>query len=215
MYVPAHFAETDPGRIAGLVDAHPLATLVAQVDGRIEAHHLPFVPLDGVAAGHRLVAHAARANPVVRLGDARAEVLLVFTGAEAYVSPSFYPGKAQHHRVVPTYNYAAVHLRGELTCARDATTRRGIVEFLTRRMERGRETPWSIDDAPPDFVARMLEGIVALSFEIRSVEAKFKASQNKSDADRHGVAAGLRAEAGLPGSVEAARLVDGRRDDAG
>jgi transcriptional regulator len=208
MYIPGHFAESDHDRIAGLVDAHPLATLVAQVDGRLEAHHLPFLRLDRLVVGQRLVAHAARGNAVWKLGDMRAEVLLVFAGAEAYVSPAFYPGKSEHHRVVPTYNYAAVHLRGELTCAHDKATKLRTVDLLTKHMEAGREAPWSVDDAPPAYIDRMLDGIVALAFEIRGIEAKFKASQNKSEADRRGVVAGLRAAGNLQAQHEAAELIE-------
>ncbi|HET7202930.1 MAG TPA: FMN-binding negative transcriptional regulator [Steroidobacteraceae bacterium] len=208
MYIPSHFAESDPGRISRLVDAHPLATLVTQVDGRLEAHHLPFLRLGQLLVGQRLVAHAARGNPVWRLGEARADVLLVFAGAEAYVSPAFYPGKAEHHRVVPTFNYAAVHLRGELSCSHDKATKLRTVEFLTKHMEAAREAPWSVSDAPPAYVDKMLDGIVALSFEIRAIEAKFKASQNKSEVDRRGVVAGLRPAANAPGPSEAAELIE-------
>ena len=208
MYVPGHFAESDPERISRLVDAHPLATLVAQVDGRIEAQHLPFLRLDRLAVGQRLIAHAARGNPVWRLGEPRAEVLLVFAGAEAYVSPAFYPSKDEHHRVVPTFNYAAVHLRGELSCAHDHATKLCAVGLLTKHMEAGREAPWSVSDAPPAYVDRMLDGIVALSFEIHSIEAKFKASQNKSEGDRRGVVAGLRATRAVPATEEAAEMIE-------
>ena len=208
MYVPSHFAESGLERISRLVDAHPLATLVARVDGRLEAHHLPFLRLDRLEVGRRLVAHAARGNPVWKLGESRAEVLLVFAGAEAYVSPSYYPGKSEHHRVVPTYNYAAVHVRGELSCSHDKATKLQTVELLTSRMEAGRAQPWAVTDAPPEYVDRMLDGFVALALEIRAIEAKFKASQNKSEADRRGVATGLRATGGRSASLEAAEMIE-------
>lgn len=208
MYIPSHFAESRHEQISRLVDAHPLATVVARVDGRLEAHHLPFLRIDRLEAGQRLVAHAARGNPVWRLGEARAEVLLVFAGADAYVSPSFYPGKADHHRVVPTYNYAAVHVRGELSCSHDKATKLRTVELLTERMEAGRAQAWAVTDAPASYIDKMLDGIVALALEIRAIEAKFKASQNRSEADQRGVAAGLRATGGTPAQLEAADMIE-------
>lgn len=208
MYVPGHFAETSLERITRFVDEHPLATLVVADAGRLEAHHLPFMRLDRLEIGGTLIAHAARGNPLWRLAEARAEALLVFSGADAYVSPVYYPGKEAHHKVVPTYNYAAVHVRGELACAHDKGTKLRFVELLTARMEAGRARPWSVADAPASYIDRMLDGIVALSLEVRAIEAKFKASQNKSEADRRGVVDGLRAEHRAAPAVEAAALIE-------
>lgn len=162
MYIPSAFAQTDTAQIAQFIDQHPLAALVGQVDGRIVAHHLPFMRTAGLAPGERIVAHAARGNPIWQLGESRAEVLLIFTGAAAYISPSYYPSKAEHHRVVPTYNYACVHVRGALSCSHDAEEKLQVVELLTNRMEARRATPWSVADAPRDYIAKMLQGIVAL-----------------------------------------------------
>lgn len=206
MYIPSAFAQTDTAQIAQLIDQHPLAALVGQVDGRIVAHHLPFMRTAGLAPGERIVAHAARGNPIWQLGESRAEVLLIFTGAAAYISPSYYPSKAEHHRVVPTYNYACVHVRGALSCSHDAEEKLQVVELLTNRMEARRATPWSVADAPRDYIAKMLQGIVALSLEIHSVEAKWKASQNRSPADRQGVVDGLRADADASAGFEAADI---------
>jgi transcriptional regulator len=208
MYVPAHFAEHDPERITRFVDDHPLATLVVTVAGRLEAHHLPVLRLDRLEAGGRLLAHVARGNPLWRQAEGRVDALLVLVGAGGYVSPSFYASKAEHHRVVPTYNYAAVHVHGELSFSHDESDKRRAVEMLTRRMEASRAQPWAVGDAPAGYVAKMLDGIVALSLEIRSIEAKFKASQNKSVADRQGVMLGLREAAGAVPESEAADLIE-------
>lgn len=208
MYVPGHFAAPSLERITRFVDEHPLATLVVADSGRLEAHHLPFMRLDRFEVGRTLVAHAARGNPLWRLAEARAEVLLVFSGADAYVSPSYYPGKDEHHKVVPTYNYVAVHVRGELSCAHDKETKLRAVELLTGRMEAGRARPWAVADAPASYVDRMLDGIVALSLEVRAIEAKFKASQNRPEADRRGVIAGLRGEHRATPGQEAAALIE-------
>ena len=210
MYVPPHFVEADGDRIAGFVDAHPLATLAVVCDGRIEAHHLPFLRQGPLTAGARLIGHVARGNPLWRLAERRVDALLVFSGAAAYVSPSYYDGKAEHHRVVPTYNYAAVHVHGELTCSHDADVKRHVVDRLTAHMEAGRADPWSLADAPAEYLAAMLRGIVALSFEVRAVEAKFKASQNKSVIDQRGVMRGLRQDAAMSEPAKAAALIEER-----
>ena len=208
MYVPPHFVEADGDRLAGFVDAHPLATLAVVCDGRIEAHHLPFLREGPLTAGSRLIGHVARGNPLWRHAERRVDALLVFSGAAAYVSPSYYASKADHHRVVPTYNYAAVHVHGELTCSHDADAKRHAVDRLTAHMEAARVDPWSVADAPADYVAGMLRGIVALSFEVRAVEAKFKASQNKSVADQRGVVHGLRQDAAPSDPAQAAALIE-------
>jgi transcriptional regulator len=210
VYAPPHFVETDGNRIAGFVDAHPLATLAVVCDGRIEAHHLPFVRQGPLTTGARLIGHVARGNPLWRLAERRVDSLLVFSGAAAYVSPSYYASKAEHHRVVPTYNYAAVHVHGELTCSHDADAKRHAVDRLTAHLEAGRADPWTVADAPADYVAAMLRGIVALSFEVRAVEAKFKASQNKSVAEQWGVVRGLRQDAAPSDPAQAAALIEAR-----
>jgi transcriptional regulator len=199
MYIPGPFAESDEARIAAFVAAHPLATLVSVEDGRPIADHLPFICPDRLAPGGTLIAHAARGNATVRLGERGAEVLLVFSGASAYVSPSFYPSKARTHEVVPTWNYVAVHVRGTLHAVHDEAEKLAIVTALTDRMEAPRPAPWKVTDAPAPYIAKMLAGIVGLRFEVQSVTAKTKASQSRTAEDRRG--AGSRS-----GGPEPARL---------
>lgn len=208
MYIPGHFAQTDTQLIGEFVDRHPLATLIGLADGRLEAHPLPFIREGAIAAGGRLISHAARGNGIWRLGEPQSEVLLIFSGAEAYISPSYYPTKRAHPETVPTYNYARVQLRGVLTCSHDAQEKRRVVETLTNRMERGRAEPWAMTDAPADYIEKMLKGIVALSFEIRSIEAAWKASQNRQAVDRRGVIDGLRSDARDAAGLEAAALAE-------
>jgi transcriptional regulator len=208
MYVPSHFAERDVERLSRFVDDHPLAALAVVRDERLEAHHLPVVRLGPLAPGARLIAHVARGNPLWRLAESGVDVLLVFSGASAYVSPSYYPGKAEHGRVVPTYNYAAVHVHGQLECSHDELDKRAAVERLTGHLERGRAEPWAVADAPADYVTAMLRGIVALSVTVQAVEAKFKASQNKASADQRGVSQGLRRDATTSAAAEAAALIE-------
>jgi transcriptional regulator len=141
MYIPGPFAEHDAARIAAFVAAHPLATLVSIEDGRPVVDHLPVLCADRLAPGGTLIAHTSKSNPTWRLGERGAEAVVAFTGASAYVSPSFYPSKLRTHEVVPTWNYVAVHVRGTLACTHDRDTKRQLVEQLTRHMESPRPRP--------------------------------------------------------------------------
>jgi transcriptional regulator len=201
MYIPGPFAEHDAARIAAFVAAHPLATLVSIEDGRPVVDHLPVLCADRLAPGGTLIAHTSKSNPTWRLGECGAEAVVAFTGASAYVSPSFYPSKARTHEVVPTWNYVAVHVRGTLACTHDRDTKLQLVEQLTRHMESQRQEPWAVSDAPADYIEKMLQGLVGLTLTISEVVAKTKASQNRTAEDRAGVVAGLSAD---PASAEAA-----------
>jgi transcriptional regulator len=191
MYVPSAFSETDTETIERFVDEHPLATVVLVADGQPHIDHIPFMRTSGLTRGGHLVAHVAKPNLTWKLVENNPSAVVIFTGASAYVSPSFYPSKAVNHQVVPTWNYGSVHLRGRLSCSHDDDDKRRAVDQLTRKMEAPRPTPWSIDDAPHAYIERMLTGVVALSFQIETIEAKFKTSQNKGSDDRRGVVDGL------------------------
>ncbi len=206
MYQPPHFREERPEILARLLEAHPLGLLVRTGAGGLEADPLPFL-LDGAAApGGRLIAHVARANPIVGDLVEGSEVLAVFQGAEAYVSPSWYPSKAEGGRVVPTWNYVTVQVRGRARLVDDAGFVREVVERLTNRAEAGRPEPWAVADAPEAYIAGQLRGIVGLEIAITDVSGKWKVSQNRATADRAGVAAGMAAE----GRQEMADLVGAR-----
>lgn len=191
MYVPSVFKEADSATIERFVDEHPLATVVLVAEGQPHVDHVPFMRVSGLSPGGLLVAHVAKANNTWKLIDQNPSAVLVFTGASAYVSPSFYPSKPITHEVVPTWNYVSVHLKGKLSHSHDHDEKKRIVDRLTQKMEATRSAPWSIDDAPMPYIETMLSGIVALSFQIESIEAKFKASQNKNSKDRQGVVDGL------------------------
>ena len=204
MYIPTMFAESDTAQIAAFVAAHPLATLAGIEDGRTVIDHLPVICADRLAPGGTLIAHTAKANPTWKLGERGAEVVVAFTGASAYISPSFYPSKHETHQVTPTWNYRAVHVRGTLTCTHDRDAKLQRVEQLTRHMESQRREPWAVSDAPADYIDMMLQGIVGLTLTISEVIAKTKASQNRTPADQRGALAGLR---GDPATAEAADLL--------
>jgi transcriptional regulator len=207
MYVPDVFKETDHDRVAQFIARHPLATLIGVQEGKPVADHLPFLCLDTLAPGSKLIAHTSISNPTWKLGENRPEVLLVFSGATAYVSPSLYPSKQQTHEVVPTYNYLSVHLRGHLEHSHERDTKLHHVTRLTEAMERTRAEPWSVDDAPAPYIEKMLKGLVALTFTVTSITAKTKASQNRLPQDQAGVARGLEND---PATRDAAALVAAR-----
>jgi transcriptional regulator len=135
--------------------------------------------------------HVARANPLWRDAAHRDEALVVFQGPQAYVSPAWYPSKAEHGKVVPTWNYVMVQARGRLRVIDDVAWLHALVTRLTATHEARRANPWAVDDAPPDYVASTLRAIVGLEIELVSLAGKWKVSQNRSAADREGVALGL------------------------
>jgi len=191
MYLPTVFAEKDAAFIADFVDRHPLATVVISGHDGLLVDHIPFIRDGELTVGHRLIAHAAKANSLWRALDTGAPAVLVFSGAGAYVSPSFYPSKQTTHEVVPTWNYVAIHIHGRLTCTRDDAETRAIVDRLTNKMEATRADPWKMSDAPAHYIDQMLQGVVGLVFQIEAIVAKTKASQNRLPEDRAGVLAGL------------------------
>jgi len=190
MYLPPHFEPHDAAALHALMREQPLATLVTVGPDGPTADHVP-LEFDADAGAHgTLRGHVARANPLWRIA-AGTPVLAVFHGPQAYVSPSWYPAKAATHRVVPTWNYAVVHAHGVLEAVADAPWLRALVGRLTDRHEADRPAPWSVDDAPDDYVQQMLRAIVGIRIPIDRLLGKWKVSQNRSPADRLGVADGL------------------------
>ncbi|MCE2943956.1 MAG: FMN-binding negative transcriptional regulator [Xanthomonadaceae bacterium] len=187
MYQPAQFAEHRPEEWHRLIREHPLGMLVTATAAGLEAEHLPFVLEAERGPSGTLLAHVARANPVwrtVREGDA---VMVVFRGVQGYISPSWYPGKHEHHRHVPTWNYEVVHVHGRIRVLDDTNAVRGIVAKLTRQSEAGEPVPWKMGDAPADYLASELAYIVAIEVAIDRIEGKRKLSQNRDARDFQGV----------------------------
>ena len=197
MYLPKHFEETRPEPLHELIRKQPLGLLVTLNDAGLQANNVPFV-LDADPAGGPgiLRAHVARANPLWREARGDAQSLVVFQGPQAYISPSFYPSKAEHGKVVPTWNYVMVQARGPLRPIEDAAWLHAFVTRLTDRHEAPRAQPWAVSDAPTDYIATMLRAIVGIEIVLTALTGKWKVSQNRSQADREGVARGL-ADAGI------------------
>ena len=192
MYLPAHFEEKRLDVLHDFVRAHPFGLCVTHGAQGLLANSVPFLIEPGGAAGLGVLrAHVARANPVWR-DPGPGEALVVFQGAQGYVSPGWYPSKAEHGKVVPTWNYMIAQARGRFRAIEDRDWLRALVRRLTDHHEASRSQPWRIDDAPESYLAAMLEGIVGVEIEITELEGKWKLSQNRSAADRAGVIDGLR-----------------------
>jgi transcriptional regulator len=160
-------------------------------DGLI-ASHVPMLLDPEPAPYGTLIGHLARPNPQAR--GAIGEALAIFQGPEAYITPSWYATKRENGKVVPTWNYIAIHAGGPVEFFNDADRLRAIVTRLTQRQETGRAEPWAVSDAPPDYIEGMLKGIVGFSLRIARLEGKWKMSQNRPAEDRAGVVAGLEGE---------------------
>ena len=193
MYVPKHFAAPDDEAVRDLLRHHGAADLVTSTAGGLVATLLPFVYDDEGGRPGRLLGHVARNNEQWST-PALGEVLVIVRGPDAYVSPSWYATKSEHGRVVPTWNYVTAHVHGRLVVHDDVAWVEALVRRLTAKHEGSREAPWSVDDAPPAFVAGQLRAIVGLEVEITRIEAKLKLSQNRSAADVDGVVEGLTGE---------------------
>jgi len=186
MFTPTAFtASTDQAR--HLIETHPLATLVCSDAAGSEVHLLPLLR-EGESS---LIGHIARANPLWQRVADGAAVVAVFHGAQGYVHPGWYPAKAEHGKVVPTWNYQAVAVHGRIFWQHDAQTLLSRVDALSRHMEAPRAQPWRVDDAPTDYIDALLRGIVGLRIDIERIEAKFKLSQNHPTANQTGVLDGL------------------------
>jgi transcriptional regulator len=201
VYVPAHFAAPDDA-VAQLLAAPGAVDLVSSTPAGLTATTLPMLH-DPQA--HTLTGHLARTNTQWR--DTVGEVLVIVRGPDAYVSPSWYASKAEHGRVVPTWDYVLAHVHGELVLHEDADWLAAHVTRLTEAHETGRAEPWAVTDAPARFVAGQLRAIVGVEVRIRRVEAKWKLSQNRPAADVDGVVAGLTVDGalGTAAAVQAAR----------
>jgi transcriptional regulator len=231
MYMPRHFTVSDMAEIESFVDAAQSANLVTFDGTRPVATLLPVIwdrperaqdlargaagPAEEAEPGSfgRLLGHVAIANPQWHTAAPGAEALAIVQGPQAYISPAWYEAKARHGRVVPTWNYETVHLTGRVTFHQDPEWLRALVTSLTSLHESGRQHPWAVTDAPPDYIDGQLRAIVGVELAITAIEAKQKLSQNRSELDREGVVAGLRAEeaagAAAIADLMAAQLVTG------
>lgn len=211
MYAPSHFREDRIAVLHEAIRAARLATLATFDGAELEASHIPMILDAAEGPQGTLYGHLARANPQWQRGAAGVPALAIFTGPDAYVSPSWYPTKRQTEKVVPTWNYVAVHAYGALEFFDDPERLLAVVTKLTETHEAGRPNPWAVSDAPADYLAGMLKGIIGFRLPITRLEGKWKLSQNRTPEDRAGVIAGLKAEGG-PAEQAVAAVMQGRAD---
>ena len=205
MYLPTHFSSTDALALQRLLQAHPLGALVRCGPQGLDADHLPFEFDPGAGPLGTLSAHVARANPLWQECAGGAEVMVIFRGGEAYVSPNWYPSKHETHRQVPTWNYEVVHVHGQLTVMDDERFVRGLLARLTRHHEAAESRPWKMGDSAPAFIDEMLRKVVGITIEVRSMIGKSKLSQNREPRDRLQAAQTLASQ----GQAELARAMQG------
>ncbi len=205
MYRPAAFRQDDLTALHAQIESTGLALLTSNGPAGLQATHLPLLLEPGEGEFGTLYGHFARANPHWQALDGQ-EALAVFSGPDAYVHPGWYPGKAEHGRVVPTWNYIAVHAWGPVETFDEPARLLELLARLTTRHESGRPRPWSLDEAPAEYIERQLRAIVGFALPIRRLEGQWKLSQKRQDADRAGVREGLAVSANLRDRELAARM---------
>ena len=194
MYVPKHFEETDEGILRQLILTHPLGALVTLTHHGLDANHIPFLVRAEPAPFGTLHGHIARANPLWRDFYPDVEALVIFQGPDTYISPTLYPSKGEHGKVVPTWNYVVVHAHGTMRIIDDPGWTRAHLEELVTAFETRRPVPWKVTDAPADYIEKMVGVVIGLEIPIQRLIGKWKVSQNRTARDRKGVIEGLETE---------------------
>ena len=205
MYTPPAFAENRIDVLHDAIRSAGLATLVTMTADGLIASHLPLLLEPANGPYGTLVGHLARANPQIAATDKTVQAMVVFTGVDGYISPSLYATKRLTEKVVPTWNYLAIHAYGTLETFDDPVGLLDVVTRLTQKHEAPRPQPWAVTDAPADFVQGMLRAIVGIRIPIARLEGKAKMSQNRPEADHAGIVAGLNAEGRHDLAAEVAR----------
>ena len=209
MYLPKHFDEPRIEVMHALMQAYPLATLVINSADGLDANHLPLQLLADTGPLGTLCGHIARANPLSKITNGTLEVLVIFQGADSYISPSWYPTKHETGKAVPTWNYATVHAHGTLRVIDDIDWIRAQIEALTTQMESRLPHPWSVSDAPANYIEKMLGAVTGIEITITRLTGKWKTSQNQPRENQDGVIAALRKD-GRDNNSTMADLIEAR-----
>lgn len=191
MYLPPHFEERLIDLLHDLVKKHPFGCVVTYSNGELDANHLPFEVASDKGSFGKLLAHISRQNPLAEVLKNDADVLVIFRIDDVYISPNWYVGKFEHHKVVPTWNYVVIHAKGKARIIEDEKVLRGILARLTREHESNQDIPWKMTDAPSDFISERMKHIVGIQIEITDLVGKFKLSQNRNKNDISSIAMAL------------------------
>lgn len=195
MYIQQQFEETRSEALDALIRSHPFATLVVQGESGLLVNHIPLLLCESAEGERVLRGHVARANPLWREITEGREAVAVFQGPDSYVTPSWYASKKVDGKVVPTWNYAVVHVHGMPRAIEDAQWLIEHLKEMSDEQERGEAVPWTLSDAPAEYIERLLGAIVGIEIPVAKIIGKWKVSQNRPLADRLGVAAGLQERA--------------------
>lgn len=193
MYLPDHFEETRAEELSRTIESNPFGTMIMNGPFGLDANHVPFL-LDETTDGKKLLAHVARANPLLIEAKNGDEALVIFRAGDTYISPNWYPSKHADHRQVPTWNYRVVHVHGRLYFRDNERFVRNVVARLTRihELRSGLLRPWKMTDSSREYIDEMISKIVGIEIEITKMVGKWKLSQNKEERDRVGAAEQLR-----------------------
>lgn len=191
MYIQKHFEETRIEEMHKLIDTHPLATLIIAVDGELVVNHIPMLLESSDGQHGSLHAHISKANPLFAHLQREVDAVAIFRGAQTYISPNWYPSKHADGKQVPTWNYVVTHAHGKPRLVDDSTWLLSHLHAMTNKQEASQSQPWSMSDAPQEYIAKMMTAIVGIEMPIVKLEGKWKVSQNRLRADQLGVAAGL------------------------
>lgn len=197
MYCPEIFKQIDTETVYALIRDYPLASVIYRNGQGLQAEHMPFyldMQTENGCTGAVLQGHVAHGNPLWQEIKADAQVLLLFQGPQGYITPSWYASKQETHRVVPTWNYAVAHIHGRARAVKDESWILRHLDLITTKHEASFAQPWSLHDAPIDFMEAVVKRIVGIEVEIDAIEAKWKLSQNRQAADRESVVRGLETE---------------------
>ncbi len=211
MYTPKYHALTDIGTMHSHIAEHPLGAWVCTAQNQLIANHIPFVLDAQHVSNSRLLGHVSRANPVWRELDGGAPSVVMFMGPHAYITPSWYPGKHQHGKVVPTWNYVTVHVHGVAHAIEDPDWILDVINRLTDAQEVRRTEPWKVSDAPSEYIEKMLRAVVGIEIVIERLEGRLKVSQDEDDQDRLGTVEGLQQSSTAPSLVLANLVLDALR----
>lgn len=205
MYCPAAFEEQRAEVLLRLIAEHPLATVIRNHEGELLADHVPLLHVPTPDGAGQLIGHVAKGNDLWRV-SASDELLLVFQGPQSYISPNWYATKQDEGKVVPTWNYAVVHVHARLTAIHAPQAVRDILISLTRTHEGPQPHPWQLDDAPEAFTNRLIDNIVGLRLDVLRMQGKWKVSQNQPSVNRASAISALK-DLGSPGAVAMSALI--------